>query len=99
MTKIFLVNVKVHVVQAQGGLLARPVEAPMIYDRLVAQENSASDCGKNNVRVTRAEPSVLENGPRMREHKSKQSTERYTRTSGHRAMHQSGWSFSGKWNH
>uniref|UniRef100_H2YZ09 dihydropyrimidinase n=1 Tax=Ciona savignyi TaxID=51511 RepID=H2YZ09_CIOSA len=85
---------KINVIQSMGNQLDRPTNTPMVYNKLAAKDELLIQTR----RVQTPDSSLCRgiNGLIDNSGGNKQTTpERFSRGSGHRAMHTSGWSFSG----
>ena len=89
---------QVNVVQSHGMLLPLRTKSPIVYGKMQRRDllkihKSTSDSEKTS--TSESGDSKRSEESKFERYKSVDTPERYTRTSGHRAMHQSGWSFSG----
>ena len=83
--------------QSHGKLLERPCASPFVYNRLKARDSISHAVGSKDAGMETPVSEMTLNGQCSHDvgSGSNEKPERYTRSSGIRPMHQSGWSFSG----
>jgi len=96
--KVVFGDDQLHVVQSHGMLIPLRPRAPYIYEKM--KNRDRFDLNIDNLTIDETVENSTQQqrgGDSFDRNKSADSSSggRYTRTSGHRAMHQSGWSFSG----
>ncbi|CAK8683267.1 unnamed protein product [Clavelina lepadiformis] len=95
--KVVFNDNQVNVIQSLGNLLKRPLHSPFVYDRIKIQEEISKEQSFSNETIKAVYiPGSNLRGNNVKVFKTPEKPERYTRNCGHRAMHQSGWSFSGE---
>jgi len=92
--KIMYADDQIQAVQSHGNFVSLPCFPPKVYDKLQRKNYSPPDVSVVNIDQS-DNNNKQQHQPVERITVKSADSSRYTRNSGHRAMHQSGWSFSG----